>query len=238
MRLVARGHLALLAALDLLQLAAEVADPLLDQPAVFLQLFLARPAKPHALLLTRKVRPHPLQARHGVLMLGQFDRQPGLIRLRAAGENVEDQLRPVQHLHPGRLLEVPGLGRRQIVVEDDHVGVGGRDHRHQLVELPFAEVTRGVGRLAALGQASRHADAGRYRQPLQLVQRRLVGMPIGQQNADQNPHLADNVAGDSNSYTMRSSLRFRNLYYYSSVRDGTKGLQTSTHADDTPHSAK
>ena len=58
-----------------------------------------------------KVRPHPLQPRQRVFELGQFDRQPGLVRLRAAGEDVEDQLGAVEHLDVRSPFPGCGSGR-------------------------------------------------------------------------------------------------------------------------------
>ena len=52
-----------------------------------------------------------------VFELRQFDLQPRLRRAGAAGEDVEDQLAAVEHLDAERLLQVAGLGRRQVVVE-------------------------------------------------------------------------------------------------------------------------
>ena len=110
MRLAARGHLAFLAALDLLQLAAEVADAFFDQAAIFFQLCFARAAKSHALLLTRQVRPHPLQPRHGVFELGEFDRQPGLVVwARVAKMSRINSVR--SRTFTGRLLQIACLGR-------------------------------------------------------------------------------------------------------------------------------
>ena len=57
--------------------------------------------------------------------LGHLDRQAGFVRLCPAGEDVEDHLGAVEHLDAERLLEIADLGRREIVVEDDNVGVRG-----------------------------------------------------------------------------------------------------------------
>ena len=123
------GDFALLAALDGVQLPAQVLDLVFDQPAVFLQLGFARPAQADAFLLPRKVRPHPLQPRHRVFQLGQFDRQPGLGGLGAAGEDVEDQLRAIEHLQADGFLQVARLAGAEIVVEDHQIGVVGGGQR-------------------------------------------------------------------------------------------------------------
>ena len=135
----------------------------LDQAAVFFQLGFARPAEPHALLLPRQVRPHPLQPRHGVFQLGQLDGQPGLRRLGAAGEDVEDQFGAVEDLQPDGLFQVAGLAGAQIVVEDHQVGVFGGGQRGELLDLAVAQIGGGIGGIAALGQPADHPHAPPFR---------------------------------------------------------------------------
>ena len=123
------------------------------------------------------MRPHPLQPRHGVFQLRQFDRQPGFVGLRPPGEDVEDQLRAVEDLHARGPLEVADLSRAEVVVEDDHVGVARAAKERQFLDLALAEIGRGVGGLAPLNQLSDDAGAGRLGQPLKLLQRRRRGSP-------------------------------------------------------------
>ena len=91
----------------------QVVDPVFDQAAVFFQLLFARPAKPDALLLPRQVRPHPLQPRHGVFQLGQFDRQPGLVGLRPGWQKCRGSTpcdrEPLAPMAFSRLRVWPGL---------------------------------------------------------------------------------------------------------------------------------
>ena len=165
------------------------------------------PRRPDPLLLPREVRPHPLQPRHGVFQLGQFDRQPGLVRLGPPGENVEDQLRAVEDLYARDPLEVADLSRAEVVVEDDHVGVAGRRQRGQLFDLAFAEVGRGVGGLAALNQLPDDAGAGRVGQPFKLLQRRIVVAAVaGQEHADEHRGLAVGRSGSVNVNYFRHSF--------------------------------
>ena len=138
---------------DLFEVALEVADALLDQPAVDFELLFARAAHADAHLDARQVRPHPLQPRQRVLELRELHRQAGFVRLRAAGEDVEDQLGAVEHLDAEGLLQIASLAGRKIVVEDHHVGVGGVDQMLQLLDFAVAQIGGGVGRLPPLQDA-------------------------------------------------------------------------------------
>ena len=98
------------ALLDGLQLLAKIRDSLLRQPAVDFQLLFTRAAQADtALGLPRKVRPHPLQARHLIFQLSQLHGQAGFMRPGAAGENIKDQLRTIEHFHARRLSRVARL---------------------------------------------------------------------------------------------------------------------------------
>ena len=149
-RVASPGHLALLTFLDTFEFPAEIVNPPLDQSAIFFQLFLTRPAQSDGILLSREMRPHPFQPGHGIFVLGQFDSQSGLTRLRSAGEDVEDQLGPVEHLHAGGLFEVARLAGRQVVVEDDHIGLGRLDEGGQLDDLAASHIGGRVRHLPAL----------------------------------------------------------------------------------------
>ena len=167
-----RGDLALAAMLDGAELLPQIADPLLGQAAIDLQLLLAGAAQTHAALrLAREVRPHPLQARHLVFQLGQLDRQAGLVRLGAAGEDVEDQLRAVEDLQAGGFLKIAGLAGAEIVIEKDHVGHFGVGQGGQLLHLSLAQVGCRIGRLAMLSELAHDARAGGFRKTLQFFQR-------------------------------------------------------------------
>ena len=67
--------------------------------------------------------PLPGEPRQQVVELRQLHLQPALPRARAPREDVEDELRAVERLAADRLLDVALLRRRQLVVEDDHVGL-------------------------------------------------------------------------------------------------------------------
>ena len=116
-----RAHLTLLAAFDHRQLPLQVRDPLVQEPLVRLQLRLTRTAGADRALHAFKVRPHAAQARHEIDVLRELDLQAGLLRLGPTGEDVEDELRAIDHSRPPGLLEVPTLGGREVVVDHDAV---------------------------------------------------------------------------------------------------------------------
>ena len=107
----------------------EQRDAVEDDTAVHLELRLTRSAQTHgafaatgarATALTLKVRPQALQTRQHVAILRQFHLRLCGSRLRAHGEDVEDERRAVEYLHLQYLLDVAYLLRRQLVVEDNH----------------------------------------------------------------------------------------------------------------------
>src|SRR5204863_2747637 len=97
------------------------ADAMADTAAVRLQLGFAgaQGADPAALPRQRVARSD--QPRHQVLELRQLDLQLAFTGPRAPGEDVEDELRPIDDLAIERPFEVAQLRRRQLVVEDDRV---------------------------------------------------------------------------------------------------------------------
>ena len=133
-------------------------------------------------LYARQVRPHAFEAGQGVFQLGQFDLQAGLDGAGPAGEDVEDQLAAVEDLDLGRLFQIADLGRRQIVVEDDHVGIVGLDLLLQLFELALADVGAGIDVLALLDNARRRRRRRPWwpgRAALPADRRRATGGPAG-----------------------------------------------------------
>ena len=160
MFLAAAGHLALLARLHLVQAVLEVADAQLDEPAVLFELRFAGAARADAGGGAAQVGPHLAQARQGVLELGQFHLEAGLGGAGAGGEDVEDQLAAVEDLDLGRFFQVADLRRRQVVVEEDDVGVGGRGLLLEFLDLALADVAGGVDLHAPLAEAADDEGAG------------------------------------------------------------------------------
>ena len=113
--------------------------------------------------------------------------------LRVLGEDVEDHGRAVDRRAAEQLLEVELLGRRQLVVEHDRVGVDRQAQLAQLLGLALADVPRVVGRRPALHEAADDIGAGGVDQQFELVE---AGVDLGlvvvwQRDGDQHDLLPD-----------------------------------------------
>ena len=162
-----RGSLAL----HLVEVGANLLDLLADEASVRLELALARAPGADAAAGAREVGPQPRQARQVVLERGQLDLQAPLLRLGVAREDVDDQRRSVQHLAVQQLLQAALLVGGQLVVDDEHVEVGGRLLVDKLGGAALAEVPHRVGRAATLEGAAHHRRPGRLGQGGKLVER-------------------------------------------------------------------
>jgi len=103
-----------------------------------------------------------------VAELSQFDLDLALARLRALREDIEDELRAVDHLQVGRFRQRAHLGRLQLAVEDDQVGAELHGAHEKLLELAASEHGAWIDLGAALNDAIEHGDVGRGRQLAQL----------------------------------------------------------------------
>jgi hypothetical protein len=111
-------------------------------------------------------------------------------RPRAAGEDVEDQLRAIDDLAADHLLDFAQLRRRQLVVEDDDVDAGFLRGERQRLNLAGAEEGRRIGLRALLQDAQHHFGAGRLGEPRQFVERSLrleTSRPAGDQPHERRP---------------------------------------------------
>jgi hypothetical protein len=118
-----------------------------------------------------EVGPHPPEARREVFVLGELDLQTGLPGLRATREDVEDQLRAVDHADAPALLEVADLSRREVVVDDHRVRMVALHLGADLLDLPAAEEGRRVGSRAVLDDArADNLGVGGDREALGLFQ--------------------------------------------------------------------
>ncbi len=173
----------------------EIADAQFDEAAVFFELGFAGAARADAGGGASQVAPHLTQPRQGVFELGQLHLQAGLGGARPGGEDVEDQLTAVEHLDFGGLLQVADLRRRQVVVEDNDVGVGGRGLLLEFHELALADVAGGVDLQAALAKAADDEGAGRGRQAAQLFEG-VVAEPGALRQLDADEEGAFEVDGE------------------------------------------
>jgi succinyl-diaminopimelate desuccinylase len=168
-------------------LAAQLPQPLAEErdapacePAVGFELRLARAARSDAgteaagaAAEALEVLPHPSHPRQVVLELGELDLELPLGAHGVLGEDVEDQLRPVDDARLERVLECSLLGRAQLVVDDQHLRARITVGPLQLLELSLADVRPRVGQPPVLDDAADRLDAGR---PCELFElRELVG---------------------------------------------------------------
>ena len=115
-------------------------------------------------------RPQVAQAGQAVLELGHLDLEPRLARAGVAGEDREDDLRAVDDLAVELLLQVPHLGRGQVLVADDRVGVRGGDQALDLLDLALGEQGGRVRGSPLLDELADDQRPGRVGQAGQLVE--------------------------------------------------------------------
>jgi hypothetical protein len=132
-----------------------------DQPApVHLELGLSGPAGADATRLLAERRPAPAQPGQPVAQDGQLDLCLAFGAAGVLGEDVEDDGSAVDRRPPEELLEVAMLGRAQLVVEDDGVGIEAAAQRGDLLRLALADEGGRVGRIATLHDTTDDIGAG------------------------------------------------------------------------------
>jgi len=130
---------------DLGQALAQEGDLVAHDTTVGLDLGLTRTAGANAATEAFQVLPHAAQAGQDVLVLGQLHLGLGLGRLGAAGKDVEDEVRTVDGLDVGFLLDVHDLGAAQLIVENEEVDIAVGHVVLDLLELALAHVGAAVG---------------------------------------------------------------------------------------------
>ena len=96
--------------------------------------------------------------------------RPRLVGAGAGGEDVEDQLGPVHDPDLAERFEVPALGGRELVVEDDQIGFAAAHQVGQLPRLAAAKVVARVRHPEPLHEPAHHDAAGSVGEPAQLVE--------------------------------------------------------------------
>ena len=110
------------------------------EPAVGLELRFARASRADPAAQPFEVLPHAAHARQVVLELGELDLQLSLRARRVLREDVEDQLRAVDHARVERVLEEPLLRRIELVVDQQALGARLPVALLDLLELALADV--------------------------------------------------------------------------------------------------
>ncbi len=141
----------------------------------------------------------PAHARQVVLELRELDLELPLGGDGVLGEDVEDQLRPVDDARRERVLERALLRRMKLVVDEQHLGVVISVGRLQLLELALADVPPRIGVRALLDDLGDRRDAGRARELAELgelVRRRR--RPVGS-TASSSPRSGSGPSRSSGS---------------------------------------
>ena len=114
--------------------------------------------------------PHAAHPRQVVLELRELDLELPLGAHGVLGEDVEDQLRPVDDARLQLVLEQALLRRRQLVVDDQDLGARVAVRLLQLVELALADVRPRIRVRAVLDEPGDGLDAGGAAELVQLGQ--------------------------------------------------------------------
>ena len=122
------------------QPAAQDGDPAAREPPVRLELSLAWASRADTAPEPLEMLPEPAHARQVVLELRELDLQLSFGGDRVLREDVEDQLRPVDHPRLEGVLELTLLHRRELVVDKQRLCARTRKRLLQLDELPFSNV--------------------------------------------------------------------------------------------------
>src|SRR5262245_18562079 len=160
------------------QLAFEPRYSFLHTPAVDFQLRFTRAACADPASLARQVMPHPSEARQKILQLSELDLQSAFSAACPLREDVEDQLRSVEHLARKQVFQVPSLRWRKFII---------KNHRRYLLILArlldgfrfaAADVVRGGRLLQFLRDCIYDIGSRRIGQLAQLIEG-IVQVPFG-----------------------------------------------------------
>ena len=132
--------------------------------------------------------PEAAHAREVVFELRKLDLELALGAHRVLGEDVEDQLRPVDDARRQPVLEAALLRGRQLAVDEQRLRARFAEGVLELAELPLADVGPLVRPRALLHELRDRLDSGRARELPELPEL-LVGIDPGPQHGDDEPPL-------------------------------------------------
>ena len=179
-----------------------------DQAAIGLELGLTGSAHPDTAARLLEVRPHSREARQHVFELSELDLELRFAGPRPCREDVQDQLGAVHHALAGSVLDVLSLRGRQLIVEDDERRVLLVDERPELLDLPLAQISRGVGPIDLLRDAANDDGTRSVDELLELFEmliqavarRRSLARRTNKQGALDRRRESYQIAGDEGSF--------------------------------------
>ncbi len=174
--------------LQILQPLPQDRDAMTREPAIRLELRLARATRADPAAEALEVLPHAAHARQVVLELGKLDLQLALGRRRVLREDVEDQLRPVDDARVERVLEEALLGRLELAVDDHALRIRPLEELLQLLDLALADVGSLRRLSAVLHDGADRLDSGRARKLLHLGEL-CLGIHTLSQHCEDEPAL-------------------------------------------------
>ena len=148
-------------------------DALPDPAPIYLELALARAARSDPAAEPGEVGAGTDQIRLTITQLRQLDRKLSFAAARVAGEDVENQHRPIYDRQRNDRLEVLALPRPQIVEHEEQIGRFVLGSLGDLVRLSAADERRRVGRIAPLNDAFDNPRPRGARQRFELGELRL-----------------------------------------------------------------
>ena len=172
--------------------AAQDRDAATREPAVGLELRLARTARSDSAPEALEVLPHPAHARQVVLELGQLDLQLSFRADRMLREDVEDQLSAIDDARLQRVLERALLCRLELAVHEQHLCAGATVVAFELLELALPDVRTALGSRTVLDELADRLDEGGVRELSQLRQL-VLGIDTLSQHGDDEPALERGV---------------------------------------------
>ena len=142
----------------------ELIDAALNAAAIGFELGFAGAASADAAAELRHGFAAAGEARQHVFELGELDLKLAFAGARVAGKNVEDELRAIEDAARQSGLKVAQLRGRQVVIEEDEVGVGGSGDAGDLLDFAGADERGGIGARAALHELGGDLAAGAQKQ--------------------------------------------------------------------------
>ena len=161
------------AAPDLGDILFEHADAVPNAAAIGFELRFARAPRADAAAEPRHLHAEAGQPRQQVLQLRQLDLQPAFARLRAPGEDVENDFGAIDHAPAQNLFEVARLRGREHVVENRDCRADFVARERNLFSLAASDQRGRLGARPLLRRAQHDDGAGRFGEAGQFVEREI-----------------------------------------------------------------